>query len=132
MAPVRIHWHRRIDAASLLHEVREKGRRQKWHVASDDQHVLRGRLHECGVQTSECSGAGDAIDDDRHVPGCAQHGLARHDQNMRGQFTQQGQLPIDNRAAADDECAFVDTAQPPRLAAGKDRCCPGNNPLNHD
>jgi hypothetical protein len=55
-----------------------------------------------------------------------------NDQNMRGQRSQQGQLPIEDRCGTDDQRALLDAAQPPRPTAGKDGCCPGNNPLNHE
>jgi hypothetical protein len=44
---------------------------------------------------------------------------------------QDGQLAGQNRMATDRQRAFVGAAEPPRLAAGKNRCCPHAQSLRY-
>ena len=130
--------HRDIDIGSPRSQKREERRCQERHVTPNHDDLLRGRIHQRRINAAECPRPGNAID--RHADMLAltaiapldARSVARDDQDMRGQRSQQGHLPIEDRCGTDDQRALLDAAQPPRPTAGKDGCCPGNNPLNHE
>jgi len=128
---------RHLGLAALLHQVGQKRRRQKRHVAPYHQNLLRERLHQRRVQTAQRTRPGDAVNDRPDVPrrgtlDLRPRPLAHDDQDVWGEAANERQLPIQNGGRADDERAFIDTAEPPRFASGKNGCCPGNDPLDHD
>ena len=82
------------------------------------------------VKAAERPRAGDAIGHDRNVHGRTRDLSLVDDQEMWSEPAQQRQLPIEDRAGADDQRALVDAAEPPRLAAGENGCCPGRSDLH--
>ena len=121
--------HRGVGVSASLHEIRQKRRVQKRHVAAYHQHLFRRRLDQCRVKTAQRSGPGDAIGHHPYVPGPNPRSVARDDQDVWGEAAQQRKLPLENRARADHEGTLVDSAEPPGLSAGKDGRCPGNAPI---
>ena len=121
--------HGSVGVPSSFHQIRQKRRVQKRHVAAYHQHLVRRCIHQCRVETAQRSGAGDAIGDHAGIPGPNPQSIARDDHDVWGKVAQQRQLPLKDRTRADDERTFVDSAEPPGLSARKDGCCPGNAPI---
>ena len=119
--------HGYVDVTAAFGKMAQKRRRQKRHVTSDYQHLLRWRFDERRVKTPERTGSANAIDHNGNVYGWHARPVACDDQEMGSEPVQQRQLPIEDGARANDERALVDAAEPPSLAAGKNGCCPGNH-----
>ena len=89
MAAALVARHGSIHALTSFDETGKKGRGQKRHVAGYHQYVFRGRLGERRIQTTECSGSRDPIRHDRYARGRNRRRLARDDEEMRGELTEQ-------------------------------------------
>ena len=129
MTPSTVARHRCIDSTTPLGEMRQKRRRQKRHVAAYHQYLLRGRFHQRRVETAERPRPWNEIRHDRYVHTWYARPIPGDDQDVRRQAAHQRQLPLEDRAGADDDRALVDPAKPPTQAAGKDGCCPGHVPI---
>ena len=121
-----------IGMLSPFDERAEERCGEERHIAREHEHVVRVRLQQCGVQPPKRTRARDPISNHRDAFGPRPPSVARNNQNLRRQAAQQGQLRIENRSGTDEECALVGAAESPRPAAGKNGCCPGNDPLKHE
>ena len=121
--------HGSVGVPSSFHQIRQKRRVQKRHVAAYHQHLFRRRLHQRRVKTAQRSSPGNPIGDHPYAFGPNLHTFARDDQDVRGEAAQQRQLPLEDRTRVDDERTLVDSAEPPGLSARKDGCCPGDAPI---
>lgn len=127
MASMLVARNRRVRVAAPFDEELQKRRRQERHVAPDYQHLLRRRFDERRVKASERTRSADAIDHYGNAHRQHTRPVVCDDQEMSREPAQQCQLPVEDGTGTDDERALVDAAEPSRLAAGKNRCCPGNH-----
>ena len=124
MASTLVTRQRGVGAFAALGQTGEKGRRQKRHVARYHQYLFRWRFDERRIQTAERPSPCHAIRHHCRIRGPGLRRLARDDQDVRGQFAKQRQLPVEDRIRSHDERALVDSAEPARLPARENRSSP--------
>ena len=74
--------HRGVGVPALFHEICQKRRIQKRHVAAYHQYLFRRRVYQRRVETAQRSGSGDAIGHHSGVSGPNSRSLARDDQDV--------------------------------------------------
>ena len=89
MTAARIARDGRIGVAPTLRHMGQKRCRQKRHVAGYHQYLFRRRLHQRRIKTTKRASPGDAISNDRYARHTNMRLIARDNNDVRGETTEE-------------------------------------------